>query len=74
MLEKLIDGVNFQCSLVVPSARIRGNRHKLKDGKFHLNIRRLFFTVRVTEHIGCPERLYSLLCEHLQKPPGHELG
>jgi len=35
---------------VVPSNRTRGNGHKLKHRKFHLNIRKNFFTLRVTEH------------------------
>ena len=35
---------------VVPSARTRGNWHKLKHREFLLNVRRNFFTVRVTEH------------------------
>ncbi|GAB0186776.1 mitochondrial enolase superfamily member 1 [Grus japonensis] len=35
---------------VVPSDRIRGNGHKLEHGKFHLNVRKNFFTLRVTEH------------------------
>jgi len=35
---------------VVPSDRTRGNGHKLKRGKFQLNTRKKFFTVRVTEH------------------------
>lgn len=35
--------------LVVPSDRIRGHGHKLKHGRFLLNIRKYFFTVRVTE-------------------------
>jgi len=29
---------------------IRGNRHKLKHRKFPLNMRKNFFTLRVTEH------------------------
>jgi len=35
---------------VVPSNRTRGNRHKLKCRKFQLNMRKNFFTLRVTEH------------------------
>jgi len=42
------DGARF-CS-VVPSNRTRGNRHKPKHRKFHLNMRKNFFPLRVTEH------------------------
>ena len=35
---------------MVPRIRMRGNRHKLKHRKFHLNIRKSFFIVRVTKH------------------------
>jgi len=34
---------------VVPSNRTRGNGHKLKHRKFCLNMRKIFFPLRVTE-------------------------
>ena len=35
---------------MVPSKRTRGSRHRLKHGKFQLNMRKNFVTLRVTEH------------------------
>jgi len=48
-------------SLLVPSDRIRGYGPKLEHRKFHMNVRKSLFTVRVTEHWNrLPERLWSL--------------
>jgi len=35
---------------VVPSDRTRGKGHKPRHRKFHLNMRKNFFPLRVTEH------------------------
>jgi len=35
---------------VVPGDRTKGNGHKQKHRKFHLNMRKNFFHLRVTEH------------------------
>lgn len=38
-----------RCFLMVPSDRTREKGHKLEDRKFHMNMRKSFFTLRVTE-------------------------
>lgn len=52
---------------VVPSDRIRDNGHKLKHRKLHLNMKRNFFTARVTE---CWDRLAREVGD-IQNLPGH---
>ena len=43
-----VDGARL--FLVVPINKTRDNGHKLELRKFHLNVRKNFFTLSVTEH------------------------
>jgi len=48
----------------------RGNGHKLKHRKFHLNMRKNFFTLRVTEHWKAQRGCGFSFSADIQNPPG----
>ena len=52
---------------VVPSERRRGNGQKLNYKKFHLIMRKNFFTLKMVG-TGCPDRLWILLLWGYSKP------
>jgi len=58
---------------VVPSDRTRGNGHGLKHRRFPLNIRKDFFTVRVTKHWHrLPRDCYGVSnLRDIKNPTGH---
>jgi len=56
-----VDGAGL--FLTVPSDRTRGNEHKLERSKFHLNMRKNFFTVSMTE---VPREVVEFFCGDIQ--------
>jgi len=48
------------------SQALRGDEHKLKHSKFHLNMRKSFFTLRVMEH-------WNRLPRGVVEPPSLEI-
>jgi len=58
-------------SSVVPSDRTRGNGHKLKLRKFHLNMRKKSFTLRMTAHWNrLPRGFWVCFSGDMQNTPG----
>lgn len=56
-------------SLVVPSNQMRSSGHELNNKKFHLNVRKKFFTLIVAEHwSSCPRKVWSLPVQRFSKP------
>lgn len=52
---------------MVSNERIKGNRHKPEHGKFHQNVRKASFFLKVTEHCNrLPRKVVNSILEVLK--------
>ena len=57
--------------LVVPNNRTRGNGLYLRHRKFHMNVRKNIFTLRVTAVEHTAQRSCGVFSGGIQNPAGH---
>lgn len=66
----------FRLFSVVPSDMIRGNGHKLKHRRFHVNISKHIFLLWGWLNVGtgCPRNCENSICGNIQNSYGHSPG